>query len=231
MPTQYEQAMALAVSARALRESISTMRAAPDEDSHPHSPTVSAAVRRGLDTSGLEAALAAFETTLYQALPDIRGEHDLRLYTARLAAGSVRFHGNVEGDFYAVLRDAARVAGFEWREFEVGIGAAGIEIVVAFGAHVAAGVIYEFLRKVAEKGLDPAIDAETAVQLCKADLSRRRNSCRIGAAYALASPVSHARFEVYLHDMDADCVHLFLVRKDGEICGRKDRRLVDGAAG
>jgi hypothetical protein len=87
--------------------------------------------------------------------------------------------------------------------------------------------VYDFLKALLQKKLDPQIDGQTAVELCKADILAREGAPPVAAAYALPSPVPHAKFEVYLHAASGEVTRVCLVRGNGEICGRKERRVIE----
>jgi hypothetical protein len=223
----YSRATSLAVNARALLSEIERLGITrPAEEPNPWAQVLTGAVERALDTSGLEAALREFEASIYAHLPDVRGEHDYTLRVRELATGFVRFHGSLEDGVYEDLREMAKAAGFDWREYQVGIGAAGVAILVSFGTSLAATAVYEFLVKLTQRQLAPEIDAVAAVELSKLDvMSRWGSSIVFDSAFAKPSPVRHAKYEVYLHPAGDERVFVLLVRPNGEVCGRKEGRL------
>jgi hypothetical protein len=221
----YKGAMEIAVDARALLRELRQLKTITDPIgfAHPHGPVVSEAVFAAIDSSGLERSLDDFETTLYQTLPDVKGEHDQELLSRSLDSGFVQFHGNADVEAYVDLREMAAKAGFDWHSYEVGIGASGYEILVSFGTSLAASAVFEFVRKLVEKELSPEISELAAVDLCKFDALRRLGpSLDFDIAFARPATVAHARYEVYLHVVGEDWISILLVRPNGEICGRKE---------
>jgi hypothetical protein len=218
--------------ARALLEEIAAMREAPvrDETSRFHAEVITEYTGEALQESRLERATSEFFDSLYRRLPDVRGEHDMARYLHTIDRPYVSFHGNLDDPFYDDLIAQAADSGFEWNRFEVGIGASAIEIIVTVGAsiggNIAASALYDFLKSLRKKDLDPEIDSHAAVELCKLDLARTIGQIPLGATFAVPSPLTNAKFEVRLHSADGERIFAYQIRGDGEIWLRTSRRFV-----
>jgi hypothetical protein len=193
-----------------------------DEQQHPHHILIAQGVVMAFEESNLVSTIQKLPEVAGRLLPDLIGEVEYALFLGGVknSCPHVTFHGNDDPPVYDEFRPEGSDPQYSWNHFNVGIGAAGEAIVVAFAVNIASAFLYDYVKRLREKNLQPQIDSLSAVAICEHELSKSHPSLKVAKGYAKPTGVDHAILEVTLIPGDGHTPVKFLIRPDGTICGR-----------
>lgn len=187
----------------------------------------SADIEKGLADSNLTTALEKFCEAMDQGTIGAHGSFNFRYLSETLAGPCVAIQGDLDEETYDHVQSLlGATAGGKLEEFGIGLGAAGTEILISFLTSVSAAAFYELVKYLLSRRVEMAVSEQAAIKLCCFDLfTTSGREIDADQAVCIPSRTPHAKFEVEILDQHSRTLYAFLVRGNGEICGRHTRAL------